>query len=898
MNERDKLVLIKGEDKTKDIHSLRYDGGKYFIKFKGTDREYGYSYSNVEVKKAKDIFENRSYIAYEDNIPVFGVKDIVVFDRYIKLIFEDERTRLYEKHKIRLVQNELKNKKSKDVFSYLKELSKYIVIEEDKGSHLFKQYDKIQAISKESILSNYLNKEDFKELKGNEDLVYPFSFNISQKEATEKAFSNRISVIEGPPGTGKTQTILNIIANAYINNKTVCVVSNNNSATSNVIEKLEKYGVGFIAAFLGNAKNKEAFIEKQIEKYPNMSYWNLSLEEKKNLKEELNSMRLKLDEMLEYQNSLAKLKEEREEIITEHTYFNKIKSEDLSIIGDSFKNKISKKETLKLLIELEYIFENEKDITFIDKIKFLFKYKITSFKFYKNPSDKIFEFLQSLYYEKRLKDIEKEIDSFERKLERYDFSKNMKDYSEKSMKILKSKIVNSKGETPPKFELNDLKKNFNKFIKEYPVILSTTHSIRSCITENYLFDYVIIDESSQVDIVTGALAFSCAKNVVIVGDLKQLPNVVPNDFKKVADNVLEKYNISKAYSYADESLLSSITKIYPKVSKTLLKEHYRCNNKIIGYCNKKFYNGELVILTKNKEEKPLVVYKTAKGNHASDKTNLREIEVIKEEVIPNLKGNDSIGIISPYRNQVEAIKKIIKNDKIEVDTVHKYQGREKDVIILSTVSNEVNNFVDDDSLINVAVSRAVSKLAIVVSSNESMLNKKSNIGDLVKYVRYNNYEVLDSNIHSVFDLLYSNYKEELLEFVKNKKVSKYDSENILNVILEKILEEDRFKDMDFAMHEPLKLLLKNTDLLNEEELKYAMHPWTHTDFIIFDKYDKSPILVIEVDGYSYHDKNEKQLRRDKLKDSILEKYNIKYLRLNTKGSKEEEKIIKELENAI
>ncbi|MGL6186336.1 MAG: DUF2726 domain-containing protein [Clostridium chrysemydis] len=179
-----------------------------------------------------------------------------------------------------------------------------------------------------------------------------------------------------------------------------------------------------------------------------------------------------------------------------------------------------------------------------------------------------------------------------------------------------------------------------------------------------------------------------------------------------------------------------------------------------------------------------------------------------------------------------------------------------------------------------------------------MLNKKSNIGDLVKYVRYNNYEVLDSNIHSVFDLLYSNYKEELLEFVKNKKVSKYDSENILNVILEKILEEDRFKDMDFAMHEPLKLLLKNTDLLNEEELKYAMHPWTHTDFIIFDKYDKSPILVIEVDGYSYHDKNEKQLRRDKLKDSILEKYNIKYLRLNTKGSKEEEKIIKELESAI
>jgi superfamily I DNA and/or RNA helicase len=61
-------------------------------------------------------------------------------------------------------------------------------------------------------------------------------------------------------------------------------------------------------------------------------------------------------------------------------------------------------------------------------------------------------------------------------------------------------------------------------------MLSTTHSLRKCASENYLFDYVIIDEASQVDIVTGALALSCAKNVVIVGDLKQLPNVVNNKF--------------------------------------------------------------------------------------------------------------------------------------------------------------------------------------------------------------------------------------------------------------------------------------------------------------------------------------------------------------------------------
>ena len=63
---------------------------------------------------------------------------------------------------------------------------------------------------------------------------------------------NQLSIIEGPPGTGKTQTILNIIANILMNGKTVQVVSNNNSAIQNVYEKLSssKYNLGFIVASL------------------------------------------------------------------------------------------------------------------------------------------------------------------------------------------------------------------------------------------------------------------------------------------------------------------------------------------------------------------------------------------------------------------------------------------------------------------------------------------------------------------------------------------------------------------------------------------------------------------------------------------------------------------------
>ncbi len=70
-----------------------------------------------------------------------------------------------------------------------------------------------------------------------------------------------MSLIQGPPGTGKTQTILNIIANAIIRGKTVAVVSNNNTATKNVQEKLNNYGFNFLSALLGNTDNLDLFFE-------------------------------------------------------------------------------------------------------------------------------------------------------------------------------------------------------------------------------------------------------------------------------------------------------------------------------------------------------------------------------------------------------------------------------------------------------------------------------------------------------------------------------------------------------------------------------------------------------------------------------------------------------------
>ena len=133
----------------------------------------------------------------------------------------------------------------------------------------------------------------------------------------------------------------------------------------------------------------------------------------------------------------------------------------------------------------------------------------------------------------------------------------------------------------------------------------------------FTFDYLIIDEASQTDILSSVLAMSCAKNMIVVGDTKQLPQIPINSLKDVNEELKEYYNISDEYDYFNTNILTSILKIFKNVPKVLLKEHYRCHPDIINFCNQKFYRNELIVLTKrNQNDAPLHILKTVPGNNA------------------------------------------------------------------------------------------------------------------------------------------------------------------------------------------------------------------------------------------------------------------------------------------
>ena len=212
--------------------------------------------------------------------------------------------------------------------------------------------------------------------------------------------------------------------------------------------------------------------------------------------------------------------------------------------------------------------------------------------------------------------------------------------------------------------------------------------------------------------------------------------------------------------------------------------------------------------------------------------------------------------------------------------------------VLSGVKGEHNlDFVDDPQMINVAVSRAIRQF-ILVTDHDLFYKKGKDIGDLIRYIQYSTLDenVIESQVVSIFDLLYRNYSSKLLRLkAKMKSSAPYKSEEALRVLLEDILSKEEFHRFAYAQQVLLRNLLNDTELLTPDELIYVNNR-ASLDFVVFYKQDKTCVLVIEVDGFAFHENNPDQLTRDKLKDNILRKYGIRVLRLPTNGSGEDEKI--------
>lgn len=877
-----------------DIEECNYVADLWNVKYIGKETVYQYSKNNVLpfffAKTYEPPFVSAQFV--NDNRIIDNIRTI---DEYHYKIGENVIQKCWRVNHGKIYSSEIQvktsceNQQSKDVFSYLSDVAKYSELKtDDETTLLHLQYNRISSIMHDSPLSIYLGEGDNHKIASSPLLIFPFGCNRSQYNAVKDALTNKVSIIQGPPGTGKTQTILNIIANLLLAGKNVQVVSNNNVAVENIYDKLQAFQLDFLAAQLGKIENQEQFFNSQTGQYPNISDWKISGGGAvSHLDKEIRDNTKIALLVFERQEKAAILKEELHQLTIEQQHFEQYMStQGIVLPAQSFDEDKTSRSILQHIHRIERRIEWRERWWIVDDI-----YSFVMHLLHREEQDNIkLHNLRRLFYLRKKDEIEKDLKRLTDYITKY--APFIEKLQEVSLLRLKGVLYNKYGSKRERtiYDKDAIISNTGNFLTDYPVVLSTTFSALNNIPTAYRFDYVIMDEASQVDIATGALALYSANNAVIVGDSKQIRNVVTQE--EILNSVFSQYQIPPCYNSAYYSFLESISSIQANIPSILLREHYRCHPLIIGFCNKRFYDNQLLVMSEYYGNNALNILRTVEGNYARGHVNQRQVDAIVSEIIPTLPYKcDDIGIISPYRLQIETLQKALEYkgyQSIQTSTVHKFQGREKDVIILSTVDNEISSFVDNPNLMNVAISRAKKQIYVLVPQTQLPLGV---LNDLVAYIEYNQGNIMDSQVYSIFDILYSQYTaERTLWLQMNSRDSKeYISETRFDELLNEILSKYNLRTLKIYKNYPLRNLIMQTSTLTAEEKKYLYRSGTHVDFLLSDMVTSKPIIAMEVDGCSYHSKGSKQYKRDLLKDSIFIKCpEIAFRRFRTNGSGEEE----------
>jgi len=287
------------------------------------------------------------------------------------------------------------------------------------------------------------------------------------------------------------------------------------------------------------------------------------------------------------------------------------------------------------------------------------------------------------------------------------------------------------------------------------VVCSTNSTAGSELLANKKFDLLIIDEATQATEPGTLIPLIKSQKTILIGDHKQLPPTV-------LSNDANEQGLSR-------SMFERFFEIYGKEFCSLLDIQYRMNNLIMGFSNEKFYNNKLksdpsvaehtlkdinIKTPQNKyftdmaiNPEMTVVFLDTSNMEAEERSlsdsnsydNPVEAEIVLDiidELIHLGLNPEQMACITPYRDQVDLLNQRNNVDNLEINTVDGFQGREKELIILSLVRSNCNKnigFLRDLRRLNVAMTRAKRKLILVGDS--STIKSHEFYADLIQYIR-------------------------------------------------------------------------------------------------------------------------------------------------------------------
>ena len=591
------------------------------------------------------------------------------------------------------------------------------------------------AVSLKSFFGNISKRNNIRR-KEPSLIIYDRRININQMRVLYNAMKYPVTYVQGPPGTGKTQTIINVVLSAFYNNKTMLICSSNNKPVDGIVEKLKFSYRGETINFpylrLGNIEDVKRATLRILELY------NYAMTTSKQSKDDmLEKIKVTSDNKNEKLIQLLNIQEKRVEIenyLDNAQRFVDSFADNHSKILDVLKKRVNElKEELAKLPEI-----SNDDVTSLF-VPLQENHQLSQFLFFK-----------SLQYIEKLK------------REKY----------KPLIAICSNKDDDQRASDFNAWIQND--DNMKMLSEAFPVIFSTNISSRRLGTANFMFDLVIMDEAGQCNVATALIPIARASTLLLVGDPNQLKPVITLEDQTNVD-LMDKYNVPEKYNYKNHSILDVMLE-NDNISKyILLKYHYRCGKKIIGFSNQRYYNnslnlssvssiGELELLNvKNKNIK--------QKNEAFEEAN---------EIVNYIERNKltDVFIITPFVNQKELITDLLNQKGIEgvgCGTVHSAQGAEKGTIILSTALSTKTSkrtfewLKNNQELINVAVTRAKDKLIIAADTEVLKVlsdDKKDDLYNLVEYVKNEGRISVSPNESSTIEIGSSNGSQIEDEFYK------------------------------------------------------------------------------------------------------------------------------------
>lgn len=608
------------------------------------------------------------------------------------------------------------------------------------------------------VKSIFTSAKGSKAIKTSGDFMIPVTLSKSQHKVLESALKHDLTLVVGPPGTGKSFTIAALAVEFLTDGKSVLIASKNDQAVNVIANKIDSdFGLPEVVVNAANRNYKQA-LQTRLK---NMLSGMLPESSRENLI-------VLQDKLKDISSTIARL--EAEALIRETYEIKAGQTLYKHKLGTLEENKQARRYLSALGMANWRFFEQYFPIETIQKN---LKKQVPLWKLMVELEEK-----------------NKQRNDCTKKLLAASFAYYLNHGLSKYRQIIQQLLKGLQARTGNKKEALFEAINFDKILEVLPIWAVSASDVHMALPlRKDLFDLVIIDEATQCDVASVLPILQRGKRAVIVGDPKQLRHL--SFLSKEQQKLLKEQNdlagveYNDLLNYREKSILDVVSDKIPNQEQVqFLNEHYRSMPDIIRFSNQRFYGDNLTIMTASPDtlsNQYVFLYQT-KGERYKTGYNKIEATTILEEVASIIKNEQfidkhlsrSIGILSPFREQVNYIQKEInkrfsireiEKHQLLVGTPFNFQGEEREVMLLSFVlDNEAHasafRYLSREDVFNVSITRARSLQRVYISFettkfrfNNLVFNYVDSLEEPVSLTQAAKEEVADVFMEEVVELL-------------------------------------------------------------------------------------------------------------------------------------------------